>query len=110
MSLNTIEQDNILEIVARQEKRIAQLEAMLNGQSIRTARIADASITNIKIKDASITDAKIVSLSADKITAGEIIVAVDIGSPSSGYIRLDGDNNRIIVNDGTNNRILIGEV
>jgi hypothetical protein len=107
MSLNTIEQDNILEIVARQEKRIAQLEAMLNGQSIRTARIADASITNIKIKDASITDAKIVSLSADKITAGEIIVAVDIGSPSSGYIRLDGDNNRIIVNDGTTNRVLI---
>jgi hypothetical protein len=68
MSLNTIEQDNILEVVARQEQRIAQLEAMLNGQGIRMARIADASIT----------DAKIQSLSADKITTGTLSVGVTI--------------------------------
>lgn len=75
MSLNTIEQDNILEVVANQEKRIAQLEAMLNGQGIRTARIADASITNAKIK----------SISANKITTGTLQVGVSI------YIRNAGD-------------------
>lgn len=100
MSLNSIEQDNIISVVNRQEERIARLEALLNGQGIRTAKIADASIT----------DAKIVSLSANKITAGDLIVAVDIGNPASGYVRLDGTNNRIIVNDGTTNRIVIGEV
>lgn len=100
MSLNSIEQDNIISVVNRQEERIARLEALLNGQGIRTARIADASIT----------DAKITSLSANKITAGDIIVAVDIGNPASGFVRLDGVNNRIIVNDGTTNRIVIGEV
>ena len=100
MSLNSIEQDNIISVVNRQEERIARLEALLNGQGIRTARIADASIT----------DAKIESLSANKITAGDLIVAVDIGNPASGYVRLDGTNNRIIVNDGTTNRIVIGEV
>lgn len=68
MSLNTIEQDNILQVVARQEQRIARLEAMLNGQGIRTAKIADASIT----------DAKIGSLSADKITTGTLGVTVGI--------------------------------
>ena len=68
MSLNSIEQDNIISVVNRQEERIARLEALLNGQGIRTAKIADASIT----------DAKIVSLSANKITAGDLIVAVDI--------------------------------
>jgi len=100
MSLNSIEQDNIISVVNRQEERIARLEALLNGQGIRTAKIADASITN----------AKIASLSANKITAGDLIVAVDIGNPASGYVRLDGTNNRIIVNDGTTNRIVIGEV
>lgn len=75
MSLNTIEQDNILEVVASQERRIAQLEAMLNGQGIRTAKIADASITSAKIK----------SISADKITTGTLQVGVSI------YIRNEDD-------------------
>jgi len=68
MSLNSIEQDNIISVVNRQEERIARLEALLNGQGIRTARIADASITN----------AKIASLSADKITTGTLGVSVAI--------------------------------
>jgi len=68
MSLNSIEQDNLLRVVARQEERIQRLEAMLNGQGIRTAKIADASIT----------DAKIASLSADKITTGTLGVSVAI--------------------------------
>lgn len=68
MSLNSIEQDNIISVVNRQEERIARLEALLNGQGIRTAKIADASITN----------AKIASLSADKITTGTLGVSVAI--------------------------------
>jgi hypothetical protein len=68
MSLNTIEKNNILQVVSRQEERIRRLEAMLNGQGIRTARIADAAIT----------DAKIESLSADKITTGTLAVEVSI--------------------------------
>ena len=68
MSLNSIEQENIISVVNRQEERIARLEALLNGQGIRTARIADASITN----------AKIASLSADKITTGTLTATVAI--------------------------------
>lgn len=34
----------------------------------------------------------------------------DLGSPSSGYIRLDGANKRLLINDGTNNRGVFGEV
>lgn len=68
MNLNSIEQDNIISVVNRQEERIARLEALLNGQGIRTARIADASITN----------AKIASLSADKITTGTLTATVAI--------------------------------
>jgi hypothetical protein len=100
MSLNTLEKDNILQVVSRQEERIRRLEAMLNGQGIRTARIADAAIT----------DAKIDSLSADKITTGDLVVAVDVGDPASGYLRIDGVNNRIVGNDGTTNRFVLGDV
>jgi len=104
MSLNSIEQDNILRVVARQEERIQRLEAMLNGQGIRTARIADASIT----------DAKIASLSADKITAGIISVLAQLGGESGdkARIELDGENTRIVLyenyNDSANPQIVIG--
>lgn len=60
------------------------------------------------IEDEAVTDAKITSISANKILAGELIVPVDLGNLDSGYIRLDGDNNRIIINDGTNDIILLG--
>ena len=60
------------------------------------------------IEDEAVTDAKITSISAKKILAGELIVPVDLGNLDSGYIRLDGDNNRIIINDGTNDIILLG--
>lgn len=61
-----------------------------------------------RLADGSVTNAKISSISADKIETGDITVLVDIGSSSSGFVRIDGENNRIIVNDGTNDRILIG--
>jgi hypothetical protein len=60
------------------------------------------------IEDEAVTDAKITSIAANKILAGELIVPVDLGTLGSGYIRLDGENNRIIINDGTNDIILLG--
>ncbi len=67
-SLTTLTKDSILQIIAEQEKRIKKLEALLQGQPIGTARIADAAITT----------AKIVSVSADKITTGTLSVGVAI--------------------------------
>lgn len=75
MSLNTLEQNNILQVVESQERRIKRLEALLSGEGIGTARIADAAIT----------DAKIDSLSADKITTGTLQVGVSI------FIRNEAD-------------------
>jgi len=49
--------------------------AKIEDATIGTAKIADASITNAKIADATIESAKIASLEADKITAGEGIIA-----------------------------------
>lgn len=51
------------------------------------------------------------SLDADRIKASTIDVAVDVGTgAASSYVRLDGANNRIVINDGTTNRIVIGNV
>ena len=94
--LNVIEQSNLIRVVQRLTDRIAKLEAMLQGQPVGTARIADAAITNAKIND----------LSADKITAGTISVTVNLGEEN---IEIDGEENRILINDGTNDRILIGK-
>ncbi len=58
----------------------------------------------------SISESKIAYISADKIGAGTVIVGLNLGSSSAGYMLLDGANNRILVNDGTTNRIVIGQV
>lgn len=67
-------------------------------------------IINSLLQDNSVTNAKIVNLDADKINAGTVTVSLGLGSTATGYIRLDGANNRIIVNDGTTNRVAIGDV
>ena len=69
----------------------------IGNAAITTAKIADATITSAKIGDAQITDAKIVSLSADKLTAATIGVALNLGA--SAKILLDGTNNRIVISD-----------
>lgn len=46
---------------------------------------------------------------ADRIMEGTVTVLADVGNPDTGYIRIDGENNRIIVNDGSDNRVLIGD-
>ncbi len=80
----------------------------LEDGSVDNSKLSENSVDTINIIDYAVTDAKITSLSADKILAGDLVVAVNVGEPATGYVRLDGGNNRIIINDGTNNRILIG--
>lgn len=58
----------------------------------------------------AIGESKIAFITADKIAAGTVIASVNIGSSSTGYLLLDGPNNRIVVNDGTTNRIVMGSV
>jgi hypothetical protein len=102
MSLNTLIKDNILQMIASQERRIEHLEALLQGQPIGTARIADAAITN----------AKIVSLSVDKLISGQLSVStiVYIGDPDGGdYIEEDGGNSRILMYKDYIPKLLIGE-
>lgn len=95
--LNVIEQANLIRVVQRLTDRIAKLEAMLQGQPVGTARIADAAITNAKIND----------LSADKITAGTISVGVNIGEAN---VRIDGANAHLIVqDDDDDDRVLVGK-
>jgi len=77
---------------------------------LTSSGLGDSSVTTTKIADLAVTNAKITSMAADKITTGDLVVAVDVGNPSTGFTRLDGVNNRIIVNDGTTNRIVIGDV
>jgi len=106
-NLNIIQRATLARKLQDNQKRIAQLESLLGGAPLRTVKFEDLAVTTGKIEDLAVTTAKIFGLSADKITTGDFNVGIDLGNPSSGYIRLDGDNNRIIVNDGTTNRVLI---
>ena len=83
-------------------------EDKLVDGAVTSDKLGEGSVDTINLVDYAVTDAKITSMSADKILAGDLVVAVGVGSSNGGYIRLDGENNRIIVNDGTDNRILIG--
>ena len=98
MSLNTLTKADILSIIAEQSRAIDKLERLLQGQPIGTVRIADLAVT----------DAKIASLSADKITAGTLIVAVGVGESGSGGILVDGENVRIVMYDSVN-RLCLGD-
>ena len=92
-------------------ERSVVTEYKIQNNAVTTTKIENAAITTAKIVDAAITNAKIVTLAANKLTAGTLTVAVDVGTASGGaFVRVDGANNRIIVNDGTTNRIVIGNV
>lgn len=84
-------------------------DKLIDG-SVSGSKLGSGSVDTINIVDYAITDAKITSLSANKILAGDLVVAVDVGNPTTGYVRLDGGNNRIVVHDGTNPRIVIGDI
>lgn len=51
------------------------------------------------------------SVGAASFAQGAVRVPLTIGLGGQGaYVKLDGPNNKIIVNDGTTNRIVIGSV
>ena len=81
-----LEQEDYSRRLASVTTRVSRLESILNGQPI--------------------ADVKIASLSASKLLAGIISVAIGVGSEN---IEIDGENNRIIIYDSTGTpRILIG--
>lgn len=96
----TVEAKKIIEQIQEMNRQIRYLQKLLQGQGIDT----------VHIQNLAVTDAKIASLAVEKLLAGELTVAVDVGDPATGFVRIDGGNNRILVNDGTNNRIVIGEI
>lgn len=65
-------------------------------------------IRTTTVQDNAITDRKITSISADKIGAGTVIVSINLGTATTGYMKLDGANNNIVINDGTVDRIIMG--
>jgi hypothetical protein len=77
MSINTnsVTATDLNNILQRLNKRVEQLELLLQGQPIAVVRIADASITNAKIQ----------SLSVDKLETGTLSVLVSI------YLRNESD-------------------
>lgn len=85
-------------------------EDKLVDGSVSGDKLGEGSVDTINIVNYAVTDAKITSMSANKILTGDLVVAVDVGNPATGYVRLDGVNNRIVVHDGTNPRIVIGDI
>lgn len=79
-SLNVIERAKLARRLQRNQLRINELEQLLVGVPLGTARF----------QDLAITIAKIASVSASKITSGTMSV-----------------NEQILINDGTTDRILI---
>ena len=71
-------------------------------KSIKADRIRSGTV------DASVITVS--NLQPEEIASGTYGETMNLGTAATGYIRLDGANNRIIVNDGTTNRIVIGNV
>jgi hypothetical protein len=102
MSTNTVQAQDILRQIQSLTDRIKLIEGLLQGQPFGTVRIKDAAITN----------AKIVSVSADKITTGQlsVLTTIDLGDTGSGnYIRQDGGNVRFLMYRASIPQFIIGE-
>lgn len=84
-------------------------DGAIEESGLEGALLVDGAVTTTKIQDAAITNAKIKEVSADKITTSTLTAQVNVGT-GTGFVKLDGANNRIIVNDGVTNRIVIGSV
>jgi len=69
----------------------------------------EGSFQGVKLADGSVTYEKIGSVLADQILTSTLTTQVDVGS-GTGYVMLDGTNNRIIVHDGSYPRIVIGNI
>lgn len=68
MALTTLEQQNLIRVIARMQEQLNKLQAQLSGVPIGTVRI----------KDLAVTDAKINELSVDKLTAGTLRTTTSI--------------------------------
>ena len=87
--ITILEARNLLRIFARQNERIKKLEGLLQGQGVSSVKITD--------------------LKANKITTGNLIVAVGVGSAVDGSITLDGINVQLRMADADDTRLLIGD-
>lgn len=85
------------------------VDGVIEDGGILENLIGDGAVSTTKIQDAAITNAKISNISADKIITSTLTAQVNVGS-GTGYVRLDGVNNRIIIHDGSHPRIVIGNV
>lgn len=64
---------------------------------------------NSLLPRAGLHSSRLGAISARQITTSILTAKVDVGSGAVGaYVRMDGENNRLIVHDGSNRRILIG--
>lgn len=87
--ITVLEARNFLRQLERQNERIKKLEGLLQGQGVSSVKITD--------------------LKADKITAGNLVVAVGVGSSVNGAISLDGINVQFRMEDAFNVRFLVGD-
>lgn len=90
-----------------------QLDAYLmpvNSPYAQNKGVVDANTFSSTYDRNVVSNPFIRSISADKIAAGTVIVGLNVGAGTAGYVLIDGANNRIIMNDGTTNRIVIGSV
>jgi hypothetical protein len=97
-------------VIGSQIKNLAVGSAQVGTAVISDVNIADGAIVTRTIAGSAVTNAKILDINASKITAGTVVVALNLGTSASGSLILDGANNRILVHDGTTNRIVIGNV
>ncbi len=104
--------DNLgLDSRLRKKGGIASNERRFTSGNEFDATMDSGLITSRRIFGSAVTDDNIVGMAATKIAAGTLEVSVDVGTAAGGaYVRLDGVNNRIIVNDGTVDRIIIGNI
>jgi len=69
----------------------------------------EGSFQGVKLADGSVTYKKIENILASQILTSTLTAQVNVGTASgTAYVKLDGVNNRIIINDGSYDRILIG--
>ena len=95
---------SLFDIIKELQRRVAVLER--NRQRFTSDLIGVSSVNTQHIVDLAVDNAKISDLAAGKLTAGTITVAVGVGDVAR--VKIDGANNRIIINDGIDDRILIG--
>lgn len=61
-------------------------------------------------EESGFSGGKVDQIAADKITTGVLTAVATLGGGNTGYVRIEGDKQRIIVNDGTTDIIGIGNL